>query len=107
MADYKVETMRAYKIIGAYDDTNGDTVKNETNVDYAGVNANLTGWWIEVGLTTTDGHTIDIDTIKRVNVGETVSFESGLGAGRNIIVLEKQENRSTFETRTDIVSLNA
>ena len=107
MADYKVETMRSYKIISQYDNDNGDTVKNETNTDYAGVSDKLTGWWIVVGLTETDGHTVDESTLTRVNVGETATFDSGLGVGRNIIIMEKQENRSTYETRFDTVSMNA
>ena len=107
MADYKVETMRSYKIINTYNDDKGDTVKNETNTDYAGMRDDLTGWKIVVGLTETDGVTVDKDTLVEIKPGETATFESGKGAGRNIILMERQENRSTYEPRFDTIAINA
>ncbi len=101
MATYKVETLRSYKVIGEYDNDNGDVVTNNTNVDYSGKRKDLTGWNIIVGLTDVDGKTIDEKTLKELKVGESVSFASKLGSGRKVILLRKQENRSTFEPVLD------
>ncbi len=81
-----------YQVVGSYDDTNGTDVTNKMKKvgDY--------GYEMKeeiiVGLTETDGWTIDESTLKDLKYGETASYASGLGDGRNVIVIAKSDNSS-------------
>jgi hypothetical protein len=76
MADIKVRQTAGFKILAQYDNDNGENVTNELGVNFY------------VGLTLTDGETEDKEQKKLVRNGETVSYPSGLGAGRNVIFYE-------------------
>ena len=94
MAASKLDLYRKerYQEVGAYDNDNGTDVTNYMKKvgDY--------GYEMKeeiiVGLTKTDGWTVDESTLKTIKYGETASYESGLGDGRNVIVIAKSDNSS-------------
>jgi len=94
MAASKLDLYRKerYQVVGPYDNDNGTDVTNymEKTDEY---NYKMKEEII-VGLTKTDGWTVDETTFKTIKYGETASYESGLGDGRNVIVIAKSDNSS-------------
>ena len=81
-----------YQVVGTYDNSNGTDVTNYMKkTDEYGYELKEE---IIVGLTNTDGWTIDNSTLKTLKYGETASYASGLGDGRNVIVIAKSDNSS-------------
>jgi len=72
-----------YKVIADYDNDNGDTITNNLDIG------------VRVGLTETDGVTIDIEQTKFVGPNNSITYPSGLGSGRKLILF-KQANTSTL-----------
>jgi hypothetical protein len=91
MAAYNVYNKSNYIVLADYDDGNGDTVTNQTNKI------------LKIGLTTTDGVTVDATTIVNVNPGATATFASGSGAGRKIIALTT--NGGSVIGQNDLVAI--
>jgi len=94
MASSKINLYRKdrYQVVGVYDNDNGTDVTNYMEkTDEYGYKMKEE---IIVGLTKTDGWTIDESTLKTVKYGKTVSYASGLGSGRNVIVIAKSDNSS-------------
>jgi hypothetical protein len=86
-----INRYKGFKVVGAYDDTNGNDVTNNTGLP------------LYVGLTTTDGITEDPSKKTFLKPGDSVSFASGLGAGISIIVY-LQDNGSVIEPSEIVAS---
>jgi len=88
MAASKVEVFlnTRYEVIGTYDDTHGTNVYNETTND----KTTTTGRGIVVGLTATDGETLDRQYDVKLEPGKEKDYATGLGDGRKVIVYKER-----------------
>jgi len=81
-----IDLNNTYKVLVAYDNENGNDVVNNTEDN----STETVGKNVFIGLTATDGKTLDRKYDVRLGVGETHNYPAGLGAGRNIVIYRQK-----------------